>query len=148
MSINLGNAADNTWKRVRLQHVTLAAGLALAVSSAIAIGGWQSDGVAVPSPAIRSLPADVALTRWAETPQVVFYIAATQAQVDFARAIEQEAEWIRWHEGVSEPNRSVVLLMAGTPAEEARALNDIDRAMAAANFTSEAAPAFQVVDLR
>ena len=44
MSINFENAADNAWKRIKLQHVTLAAGLALAFSSAVAIGGWQSEG--------------------------------------------------------------------------------------------------------
>ena len=148
MSINLGNAADNTWKRIRLQHVTLAAGIALAVGSAVAIGGWQSDGVPVPPSAHPRHTSEAPAGRSADPPQVVFFIASEQAQVDRALALEEEGRWIRYELGLSEPRRSVVVLMARTPEEEAAAQGKIAGAMAAANFTADTAPSFQVVDLR
>ena len=140
MSINLGNAADNTWKRIRLQHVTLAAGLALAVSSAVAIGGWQSDGSPASSTTKPSQPAGASWALRDDTPQVVFYLVANQEQADRAYALEAAERALL---DAGHRSRTVHVLMAATPEQAAAA----EESLAESLLTAEGV-VVSYVDLR
>src|SRR6266545_8139372 len=56
MSTILSNTAVSTWKRIKVQHIALVCGLAIAASAAAAIGGWEADSATTPaSPARASI---------------------------------------------------------------------------------------------
>ena len=121
MSIKFGDAADNTWKRIRLQHVTLVAGLALAVSSAVAVGGWQGDGSPAPSLSSPSRSGGGASARSADAHQVVVYLVASQEQVDRAAYVENAVAAEFGSVQASYLSRTVHVLLARTLEQQAEA---------------------------
>ena len=127
MYINLGNTIDSTRKQINLQYVAAAAGLALAVSSAVAVGNWQIDGSA--SSQANSSRAGVNSVRQEdETPHVVFYLVASQAQADAAAAFEVQVEIDRAGSSAPAAPRVAHVLPAGTSAQESVAQDLINEA--------------------
>jgi hypothetical protein len=127
-----------------------------AISYAIAEAAREDAGVRMRVLDLRSVPAAVHANARAAGPaprtsvlQVTFYLVADEAAASAVRMQAEMAQWIRPDNGVPEAPGSRIVLVAGTPEEQARAQHLIDDAMAAANFTdSSPAPTFTVVDLR
>ena len=145
-TISIEAPSSNVLQRVKWQYVSLAAGLALAVTAAVGFGGSSSKPTTTVAPRHSSVAINPALDRGGET--VVFYLAGSAAQAAYATQIEEEARWERHDSNVPEPRRSVHILDASTEQEAAKANKLVDDAMAAANFTSTEAPAFVIRDLR
>jgi len=75
MNITTGTVFPNTWRRIKLQHVSLAAGLALAAS--VAIAAWPNAEAPNGAPASAGRPASAASL---PQPLTVFYIVGSQAE--------------------------------------------------------------------
>ena len=66
-----------TWKRLKGHYVVTACGLALAVSVAVAVGGWQSDSASpVPARAVVSTQSPIP----AAPARYVFYLVGSEEQ--------------------------------------------------------------------
>ena len=142
MNLNLGNTAS-TWKQIKLQHLTAGAGLALAVSAVVALGGWQGGAGTQATSASPPAPRRLSIPRSAAPPEVVFYFVSSQAEADRAAFIEDDAIWARLAANEPEPARTVHILMAATAAEEAEALQVFLQ-----NLPLVEGVAFSLVDLR
>src|SRR3990172_6879182 len=73
MNLTIGTTFPNTWKRIRMQHVSLACGLALAVGAVIGLSAWQGGGSAGPRGGSGTEPITVASSQ----PVVTFYIVGS-----------------------------------------------------------------------
>ena len=146
MAAQSADAALPTCRRIQWQYVSLVCGLSLAVFLAIQVYDppvRPTEG----AKGLRQTRSRLAVTL-GPAPIVVFYLAATDAQVADADAFEATSAFERTLVNALEPNRSVNLLMVRTPEEEVKAAILIDEAMAAANFSDRDPPSkFYVVDL-
>ena len=143
-AISIEQPESNLIQRVKWQYLSLAAGLGLAATAAIGIGGHTSTP-AQPAPPVRSAIATVAAPQ--DRPTVVFYLAKSPEAATLARSYEEMAQWIRVEGNVPEPKRSVVILDATTEDASGRAYKMVEEAMAAANFVGYDAPQFVVSEL-
>ena len=116
MNSTFGATAANTWKRITVQHISALCGIAIAVSGAVALGGWQGDGGSASRPGYSG-NAGIPVSSPDERPEVAFYLVATQEQADGAATLEAQrfAERTSPVEGRS---RTVHVLFAGTEAEQ------------------------------
>ncbi len=135
MSTILSNTAVSTWKRIKVQHIALVCGLAIAASAAAAIGGWEADSATTPaSPARASISTPLS----DDTPQFVLFIAGSQQQADdHAAAIRQDLNpaWFASH--------SFVVVTNADEEAQVRSLRDgVAMELVAAGTN------FEVVDLR
>ena len=93
MNLSTGPVTTNSGRSFGLHHITAVCGLALAVSAAVALGGWQTTAKApsaVPSAApLASVTASTPLP--IETGRLVYFIVGSQVQADVVRAqMEQD----------------------------------------------------------
>ena len=146
-AISIQQPRGSAWQRIRWQYVSLAAGLALAATAALALRGAESTAT---QPATRGKAITVALN--APAPQspatVVFYLATNDQGASLAETYEEMARWVRYDNGWPEPQRSVVILDASSEEKAHAAYKLIEEAMAAANFTDSQAPTFVIAELR
>jgi hypothetical protein len=70
--------SSHNWKRFKGQYVAAAAGIALAVSGALALTGQHGSQTTATTPAPRDF--DVTMTRSSDTPQHYFFIVRDEAQ--------------------------------------------------------------------
>jgi hypothetical protein len=138
-------------------HVSLAAGLAVAALLAFTFQDEPATGELNPgddsarlaaSRLLKGFPSGSSPVVQTEQPVVVFYLVSGEAQRDHAIQRE-EGDPLAVLFGSLGRTRSVIVLLAGTAAEELKARDLIDDAMQAANFSYERpAPKFEIHDLR
>jgi hypothetical protein len=89
MNTTLSNTAVNTWKRIKLQYISVVCGFAIAASAAGALA-WQGGAATTPSSPAR---ASLSAPRSTETPSLVIFIAGSQQQADdHAASIRQDLD--------------------------------------------------------
>jgi hypothetical protein len=142
-AISIEQPGSNLVRRVKLQYISLAAGLALAATAAVGLGGRTS---AVPA-APRAVTSASQTILQQERPTVVFYLASSPEAAALANSYEEIGQWIRVENRSAEPLRSVQILDVSTPAGATHAKAIMDDAMAAANFISAEAPRFVIVEM-
>jgi hypothetical protein len=132
----------STWKRLKMQYLFGAAGVALAVSGAIAV---NSRGASAPlsfaGPALTSMPT------WDRRPvgqQVVYVLAGSQEQAELVRHGEQIAAGERQSAGMPDPGARIVVL---TPSTEQDVLA-IRAAVTNAGQEDPSGTTYEIVDLR
>jgi hypothetical protein len=103
-------------RRVELQHVSLVAGLGLAVAAVFWLSSSQNASGPASMPALT--PAPATSTETETEPQVAVYLVESQAAADDTWAREREAEWIRFDNGIT-LLRQIVVFVAETSAQQA-----------------------------
>jgi hypothetical protein len=130
MSITTGNVPMQGWKRVKMQYVAAACGIAMAVSAAIGLSGaFEGDTKAGGSSAV--VPPAPSVAPAAGLPQMVFYVVGSE----FERArLEASfaAEMNMMIESGGDLKFSFSILVADTPESERRAMQIINNANAEA----------------
>jgi hypothetical protein len=109
------HSADDDDRRIALlRHLSTIAGLAVAVTGALALGAWQGpENQALPAGARPSVMAEAA-----PQPFAVFYLVESQAQVDQAARLELET--------ARDAQGRIRILWAGTPEQERAAYLSIE----------------------
>lgn len=143
MTTSLGNSNANTWKQVKLQYLTLVAGIALATGGALALGGWQGGDTAHVPLVSRAEQGRSSISRPAPAEQEVYYLINSQAQADLVAHIEAGVSSEQRSSNDPQPDRRVYVLTATTAANEAAALYLISEESRHAHGV-----AFSFVDLR
>ena len=135
MNLTIGTTFPNTWKRIRMQYVSLACGLALAVGAVIGLSAWQGGGSAGPSVGSGTEPITVASSQ----PAVTFYIvgSAEEAQAFYV------AQQARLQPAASQQPLAVPIV-AGSFDESALR----QAAAQLLGVGEKGAAAFRIVDLR
>src|SRR3990170_4943007 len=134
MNLTIGTAFPNTWKRIRMQYVSLACGLALAVGAVVGLSAWQG-GSAGSSVSPTTDPARVASSQ----PAVTFYIVGSAEE---ARAF-YVAQQARLQPAASQQPLAVPIV-AGSFDESALR----QAAAQLLGVGEKGAAAFRIVDLR
>ena len=114
MNLSHANSVATAWKRTRLHHVTAVAGVALAITAVLVMGGLgtlDSAGRSVTEPAIQAPRADSAVYV-PRVANVVFYIVETGQE---ARAIETAVNEFALY-GRDTGEFSFAVLSTNTPA--------------------------------
>jgi hypothetical protein len=73
MNLTIGRSIPSTWKQIRLQHVTLIGGLAVAVSAFVALGGLEANEEAQQKRSAPFVPPAAAAARHSSHPVGHFY---------------------------------------------------------------------------
>jgi hypothetical protein len=141
MNLTFGNAASNTWKSLKVQHIAAAAGIALAVSAAIGIVSWKSQ---TPAPEAVSSRSSWTAVAQPASPRVVFYLAASEEQAAMQRDALRLAAIEASSSGMPDSGvRALVLVPAS--AEDVVALL---AAVANAGQEDTSGTQYEIVDLR
>jgi hypothetical protein len=133
---------------VTLHSIATACGLALALSAAMTIGGWQSQATPASS-APRAAPGRAAATSalYARIiPVRKFYLVASEQQKRVASGKEADAQAERGLSGIDEPEYRAIIFLIDTPESERDALDFIHGLEEVARRT--AAFTVEVSDLR
>jgi hypothetical protein len=148
MDLTLSNTVTQVGKRIRWHYISLAAGLGVAAVLAANLGSPSAapggGSAAAQAPVTRAFTAPAPP---GDAPTVVFYLVASEDQLDRASYIEASTEVERIAAGINAPDRNHVILTVRNFEEEVDARKTIDDA-AAARSHNEAAVKYEVVDLR
>ena len=133
MNLTIASTIPNTWKRIRVQYVSLACGLALAVAALVGFAAWpESEGRDASPTVAASRPAAAAQV------EVTYYIVGSEAE---ARAFEAASS-----KSIPIEGQRAIVIFAET--QEAADQLLLDFAFAAGTAAADGAPPFSVVDLR
>lgn len=143
MNLTIGNTTFNTWKRIKLQYVAVACGLAIAASAAIALPGLRSTDESAPA-ARPSLAFSTGIRAPGQTPHVVFYLVGSEAQAALVRAGVQEAYREQLSTGIPGPLIQTVAIVANTPDEAVA----VQAMVHAANNEEQSGAVYELIDLR
>jgi hypothetical protein len=134
------NTLPNIGKRINWQLVTLAGGLALAVSAAAGLGAFEKDSAAPAQPAASI--GQTATISEATAPRPVMYVVESYEQEAAASATMEAEKIVAVMEGHEAPPQQTLFLVVSTPEDE-QALN-----VTLMEQLLLAEPALEVVDLR
>ena len=143
MNFTGGNTLPNIGKRINWQIVTLAGGLAVAISVVAGLSVMEKDTAQTPAAAIPNVsepPAASSVSQTSTRPQVI--IVESQVQADAIEAEMTADQIAAVMQGYEVPLQQTSFLVVSTPEEE-RALS---QTLLEQLGLSE--PAFDVVDLR
>ena len=141
MNLTSGHTSLDAGKSLSLHYITAVCGLALAVSAAVALGGWQSSAKA-PAVAPRTLPAVAASVEVQDTtPRLVYFIVDSRTQ---AEVVQTQIESDNATRG-GNLGTAVRFAVVTTAEEEAAAALAVDNA---SNLARDNGLLFQVVDMR
>jgi hypothetical protein len=139
MEMNLTTTESvSTWKRIKMQYLFAAAGVALAVSGAIAVNGREAS-----APVSSAVPAHTSISAWDQRPvgqQVIYLLAGSPEQADMIRVADHE----RYGAGMPDPNARLVVL---TPSTEQDVLA-IRAAISNAGQEDPSGSTYEIIDLR
>jgi hypothetical protein len=141
MNLTISTTAINTWKRIKVQHITALCGLTLALSAAVAVGGWQTNERSNPVSSSSALSASPEI-RTFEKQYVLYFITGSQLQ-----AAAMQLQIAEETSGTPNPPSewAVHFFVADTPEAEETTHRSID---VATNELMAHGLSVQVVDLR
>jgi hypothetical protein len=131
MSITMGSTSMNSFKRIKMQYVALAGGVAIAVAAAIGAASIEGDSKAAPQSSISPAPA----IGWSvkDFPRVVYYVVESHEAKARLEASLAADEMARIEAGGPElQNLFLHVLVADSPEAEAAAMHTIFNANAEA----------------
>ena len=124
MNITGQATTGSIWQRIKVQHIALICGLTVAVSAALAAGGWEARKGNSASTATRA--PEVPVYQSSETPRIVFFIVGSKvraAELEAANAQEQVDPGF-----VPQKNLSLHILVADSAESESSAQSLISEA--------------------
>ena len=140
MQSTIGSDLSTTYKRLRVRHVAMVGGAALAIAAAVGLGRLQGDGPASMTPT-APVPGAVG---YARSPQLLVYLVGTEAE---KRALEQDVatspEWFEETTGLN----TTVRIIALDPAQE-ESLEALAQLLPEASIGTGSGPAIKLVDMR
>jgi hypothetical protein len=123
MNLRSINSVASTWKRIKIQYVTLAAGLALAMSVAAAAGAFDRGAAKTPAASVSSQESTLGTNRGTDSstvstpvPQTIVYIVDSQLEADAIETAAVQEALLVVNSGQPWPNIQRVFLVADNPA--------------------------------
>jgi hypothetical protein len=142
MQTTIGTQATARVRRLKVHHLTLAGGLALAVAAAVGLSGLEGDGVRTAQPAPPA--AEQVAIEHARPAQLLVYVVSSAEE---KRALEQDVAtspgWFTETSGIDTTVRVVVL-----DSDTEESLESLARALPEASISAGIGPALKLVDMR
>jgi hypothetical protein len=135
---------STTWKRLKLQYVSLACGLGLAVAAAVSAGALDQDRSAPPESSSQPVSSSPPVTaRLPEPGIVIAYIVDSQEQVASIEETASQEALAAASNGLPLPNATRYYFDSASPEVDQR-VSDLSWDLWASGINSN----FEVVDLR